>query len=88
MATQDALHISERDNVAVALRSLLCGHGVTAGAHSVVLTEDVPAYHKFALKDIEAGEQVLKYGECIGEATQRIAAGGYVHTHNVKSLRG
>ena len=47
--------------------------------------EGIPAGHKFALKDIAAGEYVVKYGEIIGRATQNIAKGEWVHTHNVKS---
>lgn len=61
--------INERDNVAVTLH----GKG------------DIPAGHKFALKEIAKGEYVIKYGEIIGKATQDIACGEWVHTHNVKS---
>jgi len=40
--------------------------------------------HKIALVDLEPGEQVLKYGEVMGLATQKIAKGQHVHVHNVK----
>lgn len=46
----------------------------------------IPIYHKIALKDISKGSKVYKYGECIGEATQKIEKGSHVHTHNLKSL--
>ncbi len=46
---------------------------------------DIPAGHKYALKDIPQGEYVIKYGEIIGRASQDIKAGEWVHTHNVKS---
>ena len=45
--------INEKDNVGVSL----------AG------DKDIPAGHKYALKDINAGEYVVKYGEIIGRAT-------------------
>ncbi|MBE7100929.1 MAG: altronate dehydratase [Clostridiales bacterium] len=61
--------INKKDNVAVTLH----GKG------------DIPAGHKFALKEIAKGEYVIKYGEIIGRATQDIACGEWVHTHNVKS---
>lgn len=61
--------INKKDNVAVTLQ----GKG------------DIPAGHKFALKEIAKGEYVIKYGEIIGRATQDIACGEWVHTHNVKS---
>ena len=46
---------------------------------------NIPAGHKFALKDISKGEYVIKYGEIIGKATSDIKKGEWVHTHNVKS---
>lgn len=48
-------------------------------------TDKIPAGHKYALKPIKKGEYVIKYGEIIGKATQDIAEGEWVHTHNVKS---
>ncbi|MBQ9759901.1 MAG: altronate dehydratase [Clostridia bacterium] len=41
--------------------------------------------HKYALKPIAAGENVIKYGSPIGHATVDIAVGDHVHTHNVKT---
>lgn len=41
--------------------------------------------HKLALKDIQKGEYVIKYGEIIGIATNDIKKGELVHTHNLKS---
>ncbi|MBR2622909.1 MAG: altronate dehydratase [Clostridia bacterium] len=61
--------INEKDNVGISLDG----------------KEGIPAGHKFALKDIAQGEYVVKYGEIIGRATQNIAKGEWVHTHNVKS---
>ena len=41
--------------------------------------------HKYALRDIKAGEDIIKYGNPIGHATEDIKAGEHVHTHNVKT---
>ena len=41
--------------------------------------------HKYALKDIKTGENIIKYGNPIGHATVDIKAGEHVHTHNVKT---
>ena len=41
--------------------------------------------HKYALRDIKAGENVVKYGSPIGHATCNISVGEHVHTHNVKT---
>ena len=41
--------------------------------------------HKYALRDIAKGENIIKYGNPIGHATQDIKKGDHVHTHNVKT---
>lgn len=41
--------------------------------------------HKRAIKDIRAGEAVIKYGFSIGNATEDIKAGDHVHSHNLKT---
>ena len=46
---------------------------------------DVTNGHKYARCDIKAGEDIIKYGEAIGYATQDIKKGEHVHTHNVKT---
>ena len=40
------------------------------------------------MKKISKGENLIKYGEAIGQATQDIEEGQHVHVHNVESLRG
>ena len=41
--------------------------------------------HKYALSDIAKGENVIKYGNPIGHATEDIKKGSHVHTHNMKT---
>ncbi|MBQ7900981.1 MAG: altronate dehydratase [Clostridia bacterium] len=41
--------------------------------------------HKYALRDIKEGENIIKYGSPIGHATCDIAKGEHVHTHNIKT---
>ena len=41
--------------------------------------------HKYALTDIKKGENIIKYGNAIGHATEDIKKGEHVHTHNVKT---
>ena len=41
--------------------------------------------HKYALRDISKGENIIKYGNPIGHATADIKKGEHVHTHNVKT---
>ena len=44
--------------------------------------------HKYALRDIAEGENIVKYGMPIGHATKPIAKGEHVHVHNVKTNLG
>lgn len=44
--------------------------------------------HKYAIRPIAAGEDVIKYGMSIGHATADIAAGEHVHVHNVATNLG
>ena len=74
------MQIHPSDNVAVAIEALAAGEQVLNG---IVLSESVPAGHKFAVSDIPAGAHVIKYGAPIGRAEADIPAGGWVHTHNV-----
>ena len=47
--------------------------------------ENIPAGHKIALRDIQAGEQIIKYGYPIGIATAPIKKDEHVHVHNLKT---
>jgi altronate hydrolase len=41
--------------------------------------------HKYATQAIKKGENVIKYGYPIGHASEDIAEGDHVHTHNLKT---
>ena len=75
------------DNVATALIDLPSGCALSLAAggrsHDVVTREVIPAGHKVALGALSAGDPVRKYGEPIGCASQDIAAGAWVHGHNL-----
>ena len=75
----DFIKIHQNDNVAVALRTILAGtvfEGVSARA-------EIPQGHKMALLPMKEQDQIVKYGSSIGHATTDIAAGDWVHTHNM-----
>ena len=46
---------------------------------------DLESGHKYALRDIRCGENVIKYGNPIGRATADIKCGEWVHTHNTST---
>lgn len=62
----NTLVINNKDNVAVLLEGI----------------ENIEIGHKIALRDINEGELIIKYGETIGIATCNIKKGEWVHTHN------
>ena len=79
------LKIHPSDNVCVALVTLMPNEVVEVDGTPVTLLDEVETGHKFALRDIRQDENVIKYGYPIGHATTAIAAGGHVHTHNIRT---
>ncbi|MEH8028057.1 altronate dehydratase family protein [Gallibacterium anatis] len=79
------IQIQAQDNVAVALQNLSAGTVIHLADKEIILKQDIPRGHKFAVKDIAVQENIIKYGYPIGHATCDIASGDYVHTHNVKT---
>jgi (2R)-sulfolactate sulfo-lyase subunit alpha len=94
MAEPHFLVHSPKDNVGVVVVE-----GLKAGTEMLgVVTEtdstlklkakqDIPIGHKVALKDLKAGDTVIKYGEDIGKMVGEAATGGHVHVHNLKTKR-
>lgn len=79
------IKINPGDSVIVALSNISKGEIVTVDGLSVEAVTDVPAGHKMALKDIAAGESIIKYGEPIGKAKCDIKAGEHIHTQNLQT---
>lgn len=80
-----ALHVASADNVAIALSEIAAGTRVTLGSATVLVSEPIGMGHKFALVDVPAGSEVRKYGFPIGRARGDIAAGAWVHSHNIET---
>jgi len=78
-----ALLLGPDDDVAVATGELQGGARLLTATRVLVLPGDVPRGHKLAVRDLPAGSVVHKYGQSIGRASQDIAAGAHVHTHNL-----
>ena len=73
------------DNVAVAARPIPKGLTIEIGGRPVEVREPIALGHKVALVEIAAGEPVRKYGQIIGFASRPIAAGAWVHVHNLRA---
>lgn len=77
--------IQPDDSVGVALTNLSKGTVMHTPKGNVKLLDDIKRGHKFALKNIREGENIIKYGYPIGHAIKDILKGQWVHTHNVKT---
>ena len=79
------IKIHYSDSVAVAVEPLNARDTVTVNDVQITLLNDIPAGHKFALKDIKTNENIIKYAYPIGRAKVDIKIGEHIHTHNTKS---
>ena len=54
---------------------------------TLACAQDIPLGHKVALKDMNVGDTVIKYGVDIGKVVAPIKAGQHAHVHNIKTKR-
>ena len=89
---EKALVLDVRDNVATAISQLEPGDTIKVLVGSertgIEIRDPVRFGHKFSIRPIPEGSDVVKYGESIGRSTVAIEIGEHVHTHNVESMRG
>jgi hypothetical protein len=83
--TPAVLQLHGNDNVVICVRSLAAAEQVVVGGAVVCIVAPLGIGHKLASRDIREGEDIVKYGIVIGNATANIPRGGHVHTHNMKS---
>ncbi len=79
---QKTLQLHPDDNVAIAIADIPA-HS-ESGISGVASRCPIPAGHKIAIRPLDRGEAILKYGQVIGFASEPILPGDHVHTHNVK----
>src|SRR5262249_41966594 len=75
------VRLHPNDNVVVA--TVRIAKGTPLGDVATTIIDDIPSGHKIATNAIPAGAPVRKYGQVIGVATEDIAPGRHVHTHNI-----
>ena len=75
------------DDVATALVDLSRGSSLCVSngpvTRDVTLVDDIRTGHKFAVRALASGLRIRKYGEYIGRTSQPVAAGEWVHEHNL-----
>ena len=74
------LRLNAQDNIVVAITT---AEKNTPTDEGIVTTERIGRGHKMAAQAIATGEPVRKFGQIIGFAKQNIAAGAWVHEHNI-----
>ncbi len=80
-ATRDVVKLNPKDNIVIALRDLQAGEQL---AHvPVQLAAPVTRGHKLAVSSIQTGENIVRYGQIIGQAKCDIAPGEHIHVHNL-----
>jgi galactarate dehydratase len=73
-----SIQVHQRDNVAIIANP----EGLPAGTHfsdGLTLKERIPQSHKVALRHLQPGDPIRRYGQVIGTATRSIAPGSWVH---------
>ncbi len=83
------LRLHADDNIVVARMDVSAGTVISGGpagqaAEGFSVSEAIGLGHKVASTSIAAGDPIRKYGQVIGYATEPIASGEWVHTHNVE----
>ncbi|GBQ33234.1 altronate dehydratase [Acetobacter fabarum] len=76
------IKLNPMDDVAIATLALPAG-SLLEGTDGVRTATEIPGGHKVALRTIQRGDPVHKYGQIIGFATQDIAPGQHVHIQNL-----
>ena len=82
---KEFIKINECDNVIIALRDYKKDEVIDLEGEKITLLEDINRGHKIAIKNINKGENIVKYGLPIGYALENIKVGSWVHTHNTKT---
>ncbi len=73
--------LNDLDNIVVALEDIDAGG--TAAFVDAPLPGNIQRGHKIARRAISQGEDVIRYGQIIGQATRAIPEGEHVHVNNL-----
>ncbi len=81
MTEPAVIRIHPADDVVIARRQLV--GGLRLDTEGITVVGLVPPGHKVAVRALATGDPVRRYNQIIGTATQPIAAGAHVHSHNL-----
>ena len=83
-----SLQITDKDNVKMVLEDSFKGDVIDTPDGELTLLENVEFAHTVLIRDLKAGEPVIKYGEEIGRVKADTPRGKWIHTHNMSCERG
>ena len=78
---RDYVKLTDRDNVAVVTHDTSKGTEIMPG---LVLKDNIPQAHKFALVDIPKDGEIIRYGVVLGYALDPIARGSWINEHMLR----
>ena len=78
---RDYVKLTDRDNVAVVTHDTAKGTEIMPG---LVLLDDIPQAHKFALSDIPKDGAIIRYGVVLGYALDTIKRGAWINEHMLR----
>jgi len=81
---RNLLQLDARDNVLIALTNLKAAEPVEFAGQSYTPSNNIPAKHKFAMRSLAVGDDVIMYGVLVGRAVKPIAAGELLTTSNIQ----
>jgi altronate hydrolase len=81
---RSVLQLDSRDNALIALTDLNASEEIEFAGHEYSLPKAVPAKHKFAMRDLAVGDDVIMYGVLVGRAATPIAAGELLTVTNIR----
>jgi altronate dehydratase len=86
----NTLMMDQKDNVGTCICDVSAGEKVSficdGEKLEVKALENIPYCHKVAIKPIEKGAEVIKYGEVIGASDVDICVGQWVSHHNIHGI--
>jgi altronate hydrolase len=82
------LQVHAEDDMLVALSDYRSGDTVQHNGRTIALVDDVPAKHKFVIRDCNAGDQLKMYGIVVAKARHPIRTGGRLTSANIVHATG
>ena len=81
MLNKTIIKVNERDNVAIAIHEIPMG---TEVENEIIANQNIPQGHKIALRDIEKGGEIRRYGVVLGYAQQDIKKGDWINEYKIE----